>query len=122
MDHIQSRLAGWKGHIFNRAGRVTLACSVISYIPTYYIQNQLFSKVVCNSIDKIIKNFIWGKGELGCGFNLINWKTIIKPRNFGGLGIRETRIANVYMLRKLAWQLLCNGSKSWVQIFYHKYL
>ena len=49
--------------MLNRAGRVTLACTFISFIPIYYMQNQLFLKAVCNSIDKTIKNFILVMGD-----------------------------------------------------------
>lgn len=39
MDKINNRLAGWKGKLLSRAGRVTLAKSVIAAVPTYAMQN-----------------------------------------------------------------------------------
>ena len=62
---IQSRLEGWKGRMLNKAGRATLARIIISFIAICYMQNQLFPNAVCNSINKTIRNFIWGRGDSG---------------------------------------------------------
>jgi hypothetical protein len=37
IEKIGNRLAGWKGNLLNRAGRLTLVSSVLSSMPTYHL-------------------------------------------------------------------------------------
>lgn len=60
LDKINGRLAGWKNKLLSRAGRVTLANSVISSMPIYIMQNLWFLQGICDSIDGCIRKFIWG--------------------------------------------------------------
>lgn len=39
IDKIDSRLAGWKSKLLNKAGKITLAISVMTAIPVYSMQN-----------------------------------------------------------------------------------
>jgi len=38
IEKMQSRLASWKHRLLNKPGRLTLASSVLSSIPSYYMQ------------------------------------------------------------------------------------
>jgi hypothetical protein len=38
IEKMQTRLASWKNRLLNRTGRLTLATSVLSSIPSYYMQ------------------------------------------------------------------------------------
>lgn len=40
------------------------------------------------------------------GLHLVNWDTITRPRNLGGLGIHRTREANIALLSKRVWDVL----------------
>ena len=46
INNIILRLAGWKGKVLNRVGRVTIANLVVAAIPTYSMQNFAFSYCV----------------------------------------------------------------------------
>lgn len=37
---------------------------------------------------------------------LVGWNTIVKPKEYGGLGVRETRLVNISLLGKLIYQLI----------------
>ena len=39
VDKLNQRLASWKGKLLNRAGRLTLARSVLAFIPIYPMQS-----------------------------------------------------------------------------------
>lgn len=60
MDRINSILAGWKGRLLSRAGRVTLAKSVLNSMPIYTMHNLWLPEGICDKIDSHIKQFIWG--------------------------------------------------------------
>lgn len=60
LDKINMRLAGWKSKLLSRAGRVTLAKSVISSMPIYRMQNLWLPIGVCDRIDSCMRRFVWG--------------------------------------------------------------
>lgn len=72
MDKINTRLAGWKGKLLSRAGRTTLAKSVLSSMPIYNMHNLWIPEGVCASIDSCINQFIWG----GRYCHWVNWKKV----------------------------------------------
>lgn len=111
IDKIKGRLAEWKGKLLNKAGRITLAKSVITSMPIYLMQNMWLPNATCMQIDKIVRQFIWGNQETGGSWNLINWNMVTRPRINGGLGVRETRFGNISLLGKLIWHLLNSPDK-----------
>lgn len=80
--NMSARLASWKHRLLNRAGRVALASSVPSAIPSYYMQICWMPQSVCEHINKITKDFIW-KGTHEKGVNLVNWQKITQPKTKG---------------------------------------
>ena len=53
------------------AGRLTLSSSVLSAVPTYYMQTALLPSPICEKIDSASRRFLWGAGfffrpTLGC--------------------------------------------------------
>lgn len=54
-------------------------------------------------------------------WNLINWKTICKPKDKGGLGIRRIIDMNKALLTKMGWKLVENKT-GWGRIMRAKYL
>ena len=59
IEKMQTRLASWKNRLLNKPGRLTLASSVLSSIPSYYMQIVWLPQNICDSIDQTTRNFIW---------------------------------------------------------------
>ncbi|XP_057746710.1 uncharacterized protein LOC130965976 [Arachis stenosperma] len=122
VDKIKDRLANWKGRLLNRASRFYLINSVAASIPTYRIQVSLFPSSVSDKITSMMRLFLWKGTVDGRGLSLTNWNTVVTPKKFGGLGIRDTACTNVALIGKLIWQLFNCPEKFWVQLIFHKYL
>lgn len=90
MDKLTQKLASWKNNLLNRAGRINLARSVLTAMPSYVMQTLWFPQTVCNAIDAHIRRVIW-KGTGDRGIHLVNWEKITLPSNMGGLVIRKAR-------------------------------
>lgn len=58
LDNINSILAGWKAKLLSRAGKVTLAKSVLCSMPIYTMQNLWLPERVYDNIDSSIRRFI----------------------------------------------------------------
>lgn len=121
VEKLSFKLASWKQKLLNKAGRITLARSVLSSLPTYGMQSLWILQSVCAHIDSSIRRFIW-KGIEGKGIHLVKWDTITLPRKMGGPGIRRAREAHTALLGKLVWELLHPSNKLWTQIYRSKYI
>jgi hypothetical protein len=109
-DRVSSKLSSWKSRLLNKPGRVVLANSVISSLPTYHMQITWLPQSMCDDLDKTVRRFIW-KGTGDSGMHLVGWNKITQPRRFGGLGVRIARLQNVSLLGKLVWEILHSPSK-----------
>lgn len=68
------------------------------------------------------KKFIWSANNDQRGWNLVNWEKVTGPKNDRGLGVRVTRLANISLLGKLVWSLVCKKDIIWVNILSHIYI
>nr|XP_029151634.1 uncharacterized protein LOC114925975 [Arachis hypogaea] len=68
VDKLTNRLASWKGHFLNKAGRICLAKSVLSSIPIYRMQVSLFP-----SASVLKEGFVWEVGALSKNFWFDSW-------------------------------------------------
>lgn len=72
----------------------------------YYMQTNLLPNSTCDKIDKIERDFILGYSDEGKGSHLIGWDKLCKPRNEGGVGLRNARTMNYFLLMKVGWGLI----------------
>ncbi|CAN1796019.1 Putative ribonuclease H protein At1g65750 [Linum perenne] len=52
----------------------------------------------------------------------VNWDTVCKPKNLGGLGLRSARELNKAFLMKVAWNIISRPVELWVKALSTKYL
>ncbi|KAL6216513.1 hypothetical protein ACLB2K_009736 [Fragaria x ananassa] len=58
IEKVQSKLSGWKSKTLNIAGRLTLVQAVTSTMPIYAMQTAKLHVSVCNSLDKLSRDFL----------------------------------------------------------------
>ncbi|CAN1129038.1 Putative ribonuclease H protein At1g65750 [Linum perenne] len=122
LERMDKKLAGWKANNLSLAGRVTLASSVLNAIPSYVMQTAFLPVYVCEAIDKKVRDFIWGSVAGGRKIHNINWVTVCKPKNLGGLGLRSARDLNKAFLMKIVWGLVSRPTELWAKVLISKYL
>lgn len=93
----------------------------MSSIPTYHVQTAFTLVSICISIDKIIRNFIWGGSQDIKRPHLLSWDKVCCPKKYGGLSLRKARDINVAMLMKIGWGIINNKDSLWMQILWSKY-
>ena len=121
IEKVQRKLVGWKAHSLSFAGRATLVQTVSSTVPNYNMQTVMIPKSVCNRLDKINRDFLWGDTIDKKRVHLVKWSKVCRPKKYGGLGIRDCSTNNRAMIAKVGWNL-CSGKKSlWGTILKEKY-
>ena len=85
IEKMQKRLASWKNKLLNKPGRLALASSVLSSIPTYYMQINWLPQSLCDNIDQITQNFIW-RDSNNKGIHLVGWEKNHQTKKIGWLG------------------------------------
>ncbi|PNY01103.1 ribonuclease H [Trifolium pratense] len=121
VDQVNAKLTAWKAKQLSFAGRVTLAKSVIEAIPVYPMMNSLIPKSCIEDIHKIQRGFIWGDSLEKKKFHAVKWENITKPKEVGGLGLRNLHIMNVACLMKLSWELHTGTDTLWCKVMRGKY-
>jgi len=119
---MKAKLSQWKASQLSIAGRHILVQSVTSTLANHAMQCVKIPAGVCDAIDQIQRNFLWGGTNENRKPALVKWSTVCTPKNQGGLGIRDSRSMNKALLAKRGWQLCSNNDALWVRIIKAKYL
>ncbi|GMQ11051.1 hypothetical protein CsSME_00053819 [Camellia sinensis var. sinensis] len=122
LEKMAHRLSGGKAKNMSLAGRTTLIKAVTSAMPNHLMQTMELPRKVCDHIDKLNRNFLWGSTDDRRKVHLVNWQQVCKTKKQGGLGIRQARVQNSAFLSKLGWKIATNSNELWCEVLKTKYL
>ena len=122
VERMEQRLANWKQNVLSLAGRRTLIQSVTSSMPIYTMQSMILPASICDEIDRVNRNFLWGSTSEKRKMHHVKWSTVCLSKANGGLGLRTARDTNLSLVAKLGWKMLNNNSTPWCQAMKHKYM
>ena len=88
----------------------------------YNIQCCALPAKVCLALDKLHRDFLWGLTEEKRKVQLVNWSTVILPKDRGRLEIMEMQSRNEAYLAKLCWRLANEQEAPWARVLMSKYL
>jgi len=121
LNKLKARLNVWKGWFLSMAGRICLIKSVLTSTPLYYLFLFRAPVVVCKSITRIHRRFLWGWGKEKESILWVSWKALCKSREDGGLGLRDIRMFNSALLAKWRWRLTVEEKGRWKDLLVSKY-
>ena len=61
--------------------------SIMVVIPNHVMQGVALLNHLCEKLDKINRDFLWGSSTEKKKLHLVGWSKIIRPKDEGGLGI-----------------------------------
>ena len=87
--------------------------SVMATIPNHVMQGVALRSHLCEKLDKINRDFLWGSSTEKKKLHLVGWSKVIKPKEEGGLGIQAAQAKNIALLAKLNWRLYHEKDSLW---------
>lgn len=104
------------------SGRLQLINLVISSLPTYFMCTLKLPKTVIETIDKFRKKCLWRGNDINAkGYNLAAWDKATKPKDKGGLGIKNLYLQNDALLLKHLDKFYSKSEVPWVQLIWESY-
>ena len=101
---------------------MTLITSVTSSVPTHLMQCTLLPSRICNELDRLNWNFLWGDSSIKKKLHAIKWDVVTKPKHLGGLRLKKSFPQNNSLLAKRAWAMHTNENTTWADTLWKKYL
>ena len=122
VERVQAKLDGWKSKCLSPVGRLVLIKVAVTAIPEYTMQCHKLPAKVCEEVNKLVRNFLWGSTMDKKKMHLVGWHKVTNPTNMGGLGNFDMQARNAAFLAKLCWQIASSPDMPWAQMLICKYL
>ncbi|KAL8139806.1 LOW QUALITY PROTEIN: hypothetical protein V2J09_005827, partial [Rumex salicifolius] len=107
---------GWKSRTLAMAGRITLTRFVLASLPVYTMQTLILPTSICDHIDNIYRNFIWGCSETSRNVHLVVWDDLCKPKSWGTLPSRKG-VSHIWKGIVLGYNLVITLDLKWNVVF-----
>ncbi|KAJ0561377.1 putative RNA-directed DNA polymerase [Helianthus annuus] len=115
VEKMENRITYWGNKFLSFAGRLQLIRSVLSSMHVYWASVFILPKRITKELERKMKDFLWKSGSVGKGKAKVAWKTICRPREEGGLGIKRVDDVNKALMTFHVWSLLTNRESLWVK-------
>ena len=106
ISRIRARISSWTARHLTFAGRLQLVGSVIYSIINFWMAAFRLPNMCIQEINRICSAFLWSGPVLSTQKANIAWIDVCKPKDEGGLGLRNLLEANRVSCLKLIWRIL----------------
>ncbi|XP_010495447.1 PREDICTED: uncharacterized protein LOC104772543 [Camelina sativa] len=114
LQQVKGKINNWCSKSLSFAGRLVLINTVIAGISNFWCSTFLLPKACIRKINTMCSSFLW-KGHCEGRHNArVSWDNITKPKDQGGLGIRDLATWNTACVLKLIWLLFFRSGLVWV--------
>jgi hypothetical protein len=101
--------------------RLILLKVVLQALPIYAFSVLAAPRSVLNTIKSLQRNFLWHGLNKDKKIALVSWDKICRPKDQGGLGIRDPSTMNRVLSAKIWWRWLKNPRDLWAKLWRKKY-
>jgi len=117
LENLKNKLDHWGAFWINLVGHIVLINSVLSALPIFQFSSLLSPQTVKSSISILLGCFLWEGGKKYKKiFHLIKWDIVKKPKENGGLGIKDPTLITIAMGEKVLWNLVSRRNDWWKQV------
>lgn len=121
ISRIRTRISSWTARHLSFAGRLQLIGSVIYSITNFWMSAYRLPSQCIREINSLCSAFLWSGPALSTHKAKISWEDVCRPKDEGGLGLKNLTEANKVSCLKLIWRIISAKNSLWVQWIW-KYL
>ncbi|GAV92588.1 hypothetical protein CFOL_v3_35966 [Cephalotus follicularis] len=103
-------------------GRLQLVSSFLFSIQVFWCSTFILPVAVAKECDRIMRNFLWHGVGNAKKSGKVAWSKVCKPREEGGLGIKNCKGWNQAAIMKIAWDICLRKDSIWIQWCYDVFL
>ncbi|XP_074300183.1 uncharacterized protein LOC141631406 [Silene latifolia] len=122
VDKICARIHGYGARKFSYAGRLVIVKSVLNSLHSYWASMFVLPKGIIKRIEAVCRNFLWDNSADYRRAPLVGWDTICRPKDEGGLGIKDQESWNKAMVGRLVDWVATQRDSIWVNWVQSNYL
>lgn len=121
VEKVNTRANTWQAKKVSLARRISLNKTLLSAIPIFMMQSMRLPKGVCEDLNKVKRQIMWGNTNERRALALVGWDRVCQPKERWGLGLRKMNDMNDALILKIVRGLLSNNSDLWVRVLIAKY-
>ena len=121
VERVISKLSRWKTKFLSFVGRTMLINSVMAAILNHIMQGVALLNHLCEKLDKVNRDFLWGSSMEKRKLHLVGWNKVIRPKAEGGHGMQVARAKNIALLAKLNWRFYQDKDSIWAKVLLGNY-
>jgi hypothetical protein len=115
IEKVGHRVDPWQGLFLASAGRLELTNSCLSSLPMFAMGLFLLPDTSHGRMDSTRARFFWEGVGPKRKYHMVDWATMCKPKESGGLRILNTKVMNIALMIKWIWKLYQGSNGLWVE-------
>ena len=100
IEKLSKRMDPWQGSLMSSSARLTLSNACLDNIPMFVMAFYLLGEGVHGEMDEVRGRFFWEGCSQSFKYHMMRWENVCRPKDYGGLGLINTRLMNICMLSK----------------------
>ncbi|KAK8956535.1 hypothetical protein KSP39_PZI000202 [Platanthera zijinensis] len=116
-----SQIQAWGSHHLSLAGRAVLINHSLLASSAYIMSHALVPKGVLDALELAARSFLWQRSANARGMHYVDWASLCRPRNCGGLGFHATVTWSGPLRARFAWEYLQPHQSLFVRAMHGRY-
>ncbi|KAL9676494.1 hypothetical protein QQ045_004708 [Rhodiola kirilowii] len=104
-DKVRNRINGWVKNLLSMGGKITIIEAILNSLITHILAALPKPVTVIKRISRLFACFLWDSNSQKRQ-HWVSWDNIFRPKDAGGLGIRNLEDIKTCLQNKLAWRCM----------------
>ncbi|WVZ79026.1 hypothetical protein U9M48_026654 [Paspalum notatum var. saurae] len=114
VEAVQRKLPACHGPLMARSGRLVWIKSVLMAMPIFVMMGNGLPGWAKEEIDAMCRRFLWAGGDQQVkGKCLVSWPVIVRPKQFGGLGVLDLKLFSIALQSRWLWLQRTDEDRVW---------
>ncbi|XP_048491667.1 uncharacterized protein LOC125492950 [Beta vulgaris subsp. vulgaris] len=115
VEKMTARVRCWSSRNISYQGRLVLVNAVLLSIQVYWAQMFVLPKKVIHEIQMVCRAYLWSDNYFSSSGGYVAWEKVCRPKNAGGLGVRNLECWNMATMGRYAWALETKKDNLWIK-------